>query len=162
MISITKSFGFDYGHRVLNHEGKCKHLHGHRGTALVTVAAPMLDKLGRVIDFGCLKTRIGGWIDENWDHNMILNEDDPLLELYDESDGSVEGELSRWQEFIDKLFAGKKPYIMPMGHNPTAEKISEELFFKTAPLLPEGILITKIDFYETPTSMATFIPDDVK
>lgn len=144
MITITKEFGFDYGHRVLEHEGKCKHLHGHRGQALVTVTAPELDKLGRVIDFGCLKTIIGGWIDANWDHNMIFHANDPVAR-------------------VDWIFAGKRPYILMGLRNPTAENLAQELWLKTSPMLADkGIGITRVDFYETPTSMATFIPEDMK
>ena len=55
MPTITKKLEFDYGHRVLGHEGKCRHLHGHRGVAEVTVYAPSLDNLGRVVDFGAIK-----------------------------------------------------------------------------------------------------------
>lgn len=60
---IMRKFEFDYAHRVLGHESKCKHLHGHRGVAEVIVSSPGLDSLGRIIDFGIVKQRVGKWID---------------------------------------------------------------------------------------------------
>ncbi|MEM4248235.1 MAG: 6-carboxytetrahydropterin synthase, partial [Candidatus Nanoarchaeia archaeon] len=32
---VSREIEFSYGHRLLNYEGKCKHLHGHNGKALV-------------------------------------------------------------------------------------------------------------------------------
>ena len=58
MIEITRRLEFDAGHRVLGHEGKCKNLHGHRYSAEITVTAPDLDGLGRVIDFGVIKEKV--------------------------------------------------------------------------------------------------------
>ena len=87
MLEITKKIEFDYGHRVLGHEGKCCYLHGHRGVAEVTVCAVDdggVDDLGRVVDFGVVKEVIGGWIDEKWDHNFLLHKDDPLCALHRE------------------------------------------------------------------------------
>src|SRR5436853_739224 len=107
MITITRRFEFDYGHRVLGHEGKCRHLHGHRGVAEVTVQGLELDSLGRVIDFSVLKREVGEWIDNNWDHNILLNTQDPL-----------------WQEVPEEslIFANRRPFLFG-NRNPTAEYI---------------------------------------
>ena len=137
MITITRLFHFDYGHRVLGHEGKCKHLHGHRGVVEVTVVAPDLDELGRVIDFSCVKQVVGDWIDSHWDHNILLHERDPLLQA-------------------QEVFAGKAPYVMKYG-NPTAENISRELFEIASSLLFQyNVSVTKIQMHETPNCSATF------
>ena len=61
--TCTRKLEFDAAHRVMEHESKCRHLHGHRYVAEVTVATSELDGLGRVLDFGLLKTELGGWID---------------------------------------------------------------------------------------------------
>lgn len=52
MITVTRVLEFDAGHRVVNHESKCATLHGHRYKVEIVAAAPGLDSLGRVIDFG--------------------------------------------------------------------------------------------------------------
>ena len=150
--TITRKLEWDAGHRVLNHGSKCRHLHGHRFVAEVTVAAPELDDLGMVIDFSVLKRVIGGWIDREWDHNMMLHPDDPLLHLYEYGDGrgSVLGDLRK------DVFAFKPPYAMKFG-NPTAENIACELFHKATDLLTgTGITVLRVKIAETPNCWAEY------
>lgn len=78
MPHITRRFEIDTGHRLLEHEGKCRNAHGHRYRFDITVRAPELDSLGRVIDFGDLKTRIGQQLDDVYDHAFVVEERDPL------------------------------------------------------------------------------------
>ena len=74
MQSAVRKIHFCYGHRVMNHESKCATLHGHNGVLWVH-AQPIagLDSVGRVIDFSIIKSVIGGWVLENWDHTMIIS-----------------------------------------------------------------------------------------
>ena len=72
MITCTRRFQFCAGHRVHRHESKCRNLHGHNYVLFVTVTAPELDSLGRVIDFSIIKGLVGDWIDSKWDHGFIL------------------------------------------------------------------------------------------
>lgn len=136
---ITKRLEFDAGHRVLGHEGKCKFLHGHRYSAEVTVTAPDLDKLGRVIDFGVIKREVGGWIDNCWDHQLLLNPEDPLLKA-------------------DLSLLGKPPYVMA-GGNPTAENMARELYDMAIKLLPNELKVVRVRIWETPTCFAEFSPE---
>ena len=39
MYSVTKRIDFCYGHRLLGYQGKCCHLHGHNGRAIVSFEA---------------------------------------------------------------------------------------------------------------------------
>ena len=55
MFRVTKEIWFCYGHRLLNYNGKCAHLHGHNGKAVITVETPTLDALGMVVDFTKIK-----------------------------------------------------------------------------------------------------------
>lgn len=148
MTSITRRLEFDYGHRVLGHEGKCAHLHGHRGVVLITVDSFALDKIGRVIDFGQVKKVVGQWIDDNLDHNFLCHPEDPLLNLvFDEC------EKTKHQ----KIFNGKNPFVMPEGENPTAENLARLIYFKSKELLEGGgISVRRVRFYETPNSYADF------
>ena len=141
--SITRRLDFDAGHRVLGHEGKCAHLHGHRYTVLVTVRAPELDRLGRVIDFSVVKERIGGWIDENWDHNLLLHPDDPQA-----------AHLCKTEK--------RPPWLMPPGPaaNPTAENLAAVLFAECRRLLPAGLAVERVRVYETPNCMADYTADE--
>jgi 6-pyruvoyltetrahydropterin/6-carboxytetrahydropterin synthase len=143
MITVTRRFEFDAGHRVLGHEGKCRHLHGHRYVAEVTVTAPGLDRLNMIIDFSILKDKVGHWIETKWDHNMILNSEDPILEMGN----------SNW----NALFGGKDPYVISHG-NPTAEIMARVLYNEAHGILaPYELRVEKVRLYETPNCYAEYM-----
>ena len=131
--SCVRRIQFCYGHRVMGHENKCSTLHGHNGVVFIH-AAPIKkkDAVGRVIDFSVLKDLVGGWIDENWDHTMILNKED--VETIN---------------LIDKAPKFKQTFILP--YNPTAENLAQYLLFEVCPkiLKKQGIVVYKITFHET-------------
>ena len=106
MYGVTREIPFCYGHRLLDYAGKCKYLHGHNGTAVISLEGESLDHLGMVMDFSKLKQTLGKWIDDNLDHRMILHRDDPALEYL------------RAQ--------GEPIYVMEL--NPTAENIAKLIF----------------------------------
>jgi len=126
---------FDAGHRLIGHSGKCRHIHGHRYAAEVFVSSDKLDQIGMVVDFGEVKRLVGSWIDQNWDHNLLLNQDDPQL-LH----------LTMTEE--------RRPYVMSC--NPTAENMARELFDAAAKLLPAGSMLQCIRLWETPTCFAEY------
>lgn len=143
-MKITRRVEFDAGHRVLGHEGKCATPHGHRYVAELTVSAGALDSLGRVIDFSVIKTLVGGWIDANWDHTMILHPDDPLLQHRE-------------------LIGPRSPYVIPRTDaNPTAENMVKYLFGIASELLrPHGIRVDAVRLYETPNCWADYAGESV-
>jgi len=133
--TVTRILEFDAGHRVHNHESKCAVPHGHRYRVEVTAQAAYLDPIGRVIDFSVLKEKVGGWIDENWDHNFILFEED-----------------SSW---VSALNNGRKcPWVAPF--NPTAENMAAYLLRTVCPgvLAGCGVTVTKVVVHETPNCYA--------
>lgn len=132
MITCTRRIEFDAAHRLINHEGKCRMFHGHRYVVEVTFGADNLDNVGRVIDFGNVKEILGQWIEENFDHNAILNAKDKEL-----------------GDFVSKK-TGQKIYYLE--ENPTVENIAKHLFYDVAPQLFAGFdaKIIKIKIFETP------------
>lgn len=165
MPQITRKFEFDSAHRVLHHESKCKHLHGHRYVAEVTVTSPSLDPLGRVVDFSVLKAKIGGWLDENWDHNILLNADDPMARIWT---------TPAYPALNGDIFSGKPPFLFrapssimgePLvlggkGINPTAENIACILYLVVWTFFGCGdfkhIVPEQVKIYETPNCWAVY------
>lgn len=143
---ITKEFTFDAAHRVLGHQGKCRYLHGHTYTVLVSVFANELDGLGFVMDFGEMKSLFGGWIDEHFDHNILLNSDDPLL-----ADSIGDGV---------EIFAGRPPFLFA-EENPTAENIAKRLHRVFSGLIADrdNIVVDSVRVYESPGSYAEYYPE---
>jgi len=136
MITCTRRIEFDAAHRIINHESKCKMLHGHRYCLEATFVAADLDNLGRVIDFGVIREVLGGWIDDNFDHNTILSIKDKKL-------GEKIAEIT-----------GQKIYYM--AQNPTAENIANYIFSEICPKLfaDKNVKCVAIKLYETPNCYA--------
>lgn len=137
MRTCTRRLTFASGHRVFGHESKCANLHGHNYVVEVTAEAPDLDSLGRVIDFGVLKERIGGWLETHWDHSFLFYIEDKPLHKTVMFFESLPGELGR--KFCMCLF------------NPTAENMAHYLLHTVCPevLRGTGVGINWIRLYET-------------
>lgn len=131
MHRVTCEIHFCYGHRLLGHDGKCRFLHGHNGRAVIVLQAARLDALGMVVDFGRVKQVVGGWIDANLDHRMVLHRDDPALPV---------------------LQAQGEP-VFVMDVNPTAEHLARLIYDFTA---SAGFPVTEVHLWETATSCASY------
>src|SRR5436190_832566 len=104
MYRVTKEIHFCYGHRLLDYSGKCKHLHGHNGRAVIVLETETLDALGMVMDFTVIKQVVGKWIDDALDHRMLLHRDDPIIpELRKQGEPFVELDVNPTAENIAKL-----------------------------------------------------------
>ena len=133
---MTREVDFCYGHRLLNYEGKCRHLHGHNGRAVITFELETLDEQGMVLDFSEIKNVICQWIDETLDHRMILDRKDPAVPLL--------------------LDLGEPIHMIDA--NPTAENIAKLIFDYAA---QQGFPVVKVQLWETPHCCATFSVEDV-
>lgn len=143
MLTVTRRLEWDAAHRIPRHESKCAALHGHRYVAELTATAPELDDRGRIIDFGVVKSIVGGWIDEKWDHTALFAraDDDPMVRVVAESN-AAKGRPVYW-----------------MDAPPTAENIAAELARVAAELLaPSGVTLTRIRIWETPNCSAEWTP----
>lgn len=138
--TITRRLEWDAAHRVLRHESKCATLHGHRYVALVTFTADALDSCGRVVDFSVVKEKLGGWIDENWDHTTIVNKDDVQLYVFCSTDNVERGK--------------RRPFLI--NGEPTAENIADVLLQVAQLMLEEahGIKVVSVEVFETPNCSA--------
>lgn len=133
MYRVTKEIHFCYGHRLLDYAGKCRHLHGHNGKAVVTLETAALDRLGMVVDFSEMKRVLGRWIDDTLDHRMLLHRDDPAVP-----------ELERQGE----------PLVL-LDVNPTAENIAKLIYDRAA---AAGLPVVEVTLWETENSYATYRP----
>lgn len=151
IITMTRRLEFDYGHRLITHEGKCANYHGHRGVVEITCSTPMLDVQGMVVDFGEVKRVVGGWIDEHLDHGMILQAGDQMVEalrsMFEAGDGiKQQGDVS---------FQLGRPKLAVVPFPPTAEHLASYLLrVSTGLLCHTGITVERVRFYETPNGWA--------
>jgi 6-pyruvoyltetrahydropterin/6-carboxytetrahydropterin synthase len=131
MYSVTKRLDFCYGHRLLDYEGICKHPHGHNAVVEIEIQAETLDRRNMVTDFSDIKGVMKAWIDRELDHKMILRADDPLTRVL--------------QDMGEPIFI--------VDSNPTVERIARLLFDVSR---EQGLPVTRITVWETPTSWATY------
>ena len=131
MFQVTREIDFCYGHRLLNYDGKCKYLHGHNGRVVITIEAESLDHCGMVLDFSEIKRVVSTWIDENLDHRMLLNRDDPAVPMLRE--------------------LGEPMYLL--DENPTAENIARLIHEFTA---AQDFPVVETRLWETPHCFATY------
>jgi 6-pyruvoyltetrahydropterin/6-carboxytetrahydropterin synthase len=136
MITATKRLRFCAAHRLVGHEGACAQVHGHNYVVDVTVVSETgLDKVGRVVDFSVLKEELGGWINECWDHKMLV-----------------------WQG-DDSAPIGERVFALP--NNPTAEVMAQYLLNEVCDmvLVGTGVRVIKVRLWETESSYVEAIRD---
>jgi 6-pyruvoyltetrahydropterin/6-carboxytetrahydropterin synthase len=131
MYRISKQIHFCYGHRLLEHAGKCRHLHGHNARAEITLEAERLDGQGMVRDFSDVGRVVREWIEREIDHTLLLHPDDPVLPLLRDQ--------------------GERIYVM--AYNPTAENIAR-LLYEVAHAA--GFPVTRVTLWETETAWASY------
>ncbi len=77
MRSFT-TFTIQYAHRFYKFQGEAQYLHGHTGTLTIEVEDSINPGVNMV--FPCNEIKKTAWnILQNFDHALILREDDPLL-----------------------------------------------------------------------------------
>jgi 6-pyruvoyltetrahydropterin/6-carboxytetrahydropterin synthase len=75
--SITK-LNIQYAHRFLGYEGEAQYLHGHSGLLTIEVDGGVNETTGFVYPCNSIK-RIAWDYLKNFDHALIMQENDPLL-----------------------------------------------------------------------------------
>ncbi len=70
---IFKETHFDASHRLMHYQGKCSRLHGHRWGAEVWMEGTIDATSKILIDYNIVKQVV-----EVYDHQVILNKDDPM------------------------------------------------------------------------------------
>jgi 6-pyruvoyltetrahydropterin/6-carboxytetrahydropterin synthase len=128
---VTKRIDFCYGHRLVDHDGKCRHPHGHNAVVEIEVRSDTLDSRNMVRDFSEIKGAVKDWIDTELDHRMLLRHDDPLVAA------------------LQQL--GEPVYVL--DSNPTVERIARLIFDHVA---AQGFPVVQVRVWETPTSFAEY------
>ncbi len=130
---VTKRLDFCYGHRLVDYDGVCRHLHGHNAMVEIDIQADVLDARNMVVDFSDVKRLVKAWVDRELDHKMILHREDPMVAV---------------------LQAQGEPLFL-LDSNPTAERLAQLIYDQARSL---GFNVVAVRFWETPTSAATYAP----
>lgn len=154
--TATRKIHWCSGHRVMGHENKCAHLHGHNYTALITCRlldeGEGVDKIGRVVDFSVIKDVFDGFVQAEWDHGFILSK-------HDRDARTIIGSFLPQPNFTGMYRPDQKLFIM--DKNPTAENMAEYLGTVVAKNLPAGLIVTRVRVWETENCYADWENDNV-
>lgn len=134
MHTITKEVYFCYGHRLMNHPGKCRHLHGHSVKAAVSVRRQKLNGQSMVCDFADIRDCMETYIDKLWDHNLLLHKDDPLI----------------------PTLQAQNERFLALDEHPTAEVLSKMLFQH---IRQAGFDVAEVVLWETASAYASYRED---
>ena len=126
-MKIAKEFRWEMGHRLPEHFGLCKNIHGHSYKMLVEFEGE-LDKNEMVIDYYDVEKIISPLI-EKLDHAFMVNKNDNMV-----------------LEFLEKINSKK----VVIDFNATAENICLYLLteIKKVPI-PANLSSVKVRVYET-------------
>jgi len=128
MPEITRRLEIDAGHRLLKHESKCRHVHGHRFKFEITCTGA-LDQVGRVIDFSVIKGVIGAWLDAELDHAFIAEQGDPIVAWLEQNEMRV--------------------HVVPFS--PSSENLAQYVLERARlELFRFGVKVVRVRCYETP------------
>lgn len=147
MLTITRSFEWDMGHRVPNHKSLCKNPHGHRYVMNVCVSG-LINKRKNdseqdmIVDFGKLKVLVNSHLVDTLDHSFMYFEGDTIM-----------GPLSKQHPSLK---------LIPVPFVPTAECIVQYAADKIEKILRQDmpkLTLESVELFETPKSKATWSKD---
>lgn len=126
-MKIAKEFRWEMGHRLPEHFGLCKNIHGHSYKMIIEFEGE-LDQNQMVIDYYDVEKIINPIV-QNLDHSFMVNKDDKVV-----------------LEFLEKMNSKK----VVVDFNSTAENICLYLISEIKrSKLPANISSLKVRVYET-------------
>ena len=138
MLAITKEFKWEAAHRISNHAGECRNLHGHSYKLFVTLSAESLNASDMIIDFKELKTIIETQVLKKFDHALLLKQNEANKNLI-------------------KLIDDQPVVWLPF--EPTVERMLLVIKDLIEPELPYNITLWALKLYETPSSFGEWKTD---
>lgn len=131
-MKIAKEFRWEMGHRLPDHFGQCKNIHGHSYKMMVELEGE-IDSSGMIIDYYIVK-KIVEPIIEKLDHSFMVNKNDGVV-----------------LEFLEKLNSKK----VIVDFDSTVENITRYLIEEIKKTdLPSNVKGIKVRVCETPDDYA--------
>ncbi len=139
-VQVTKRFTLEMAHGLRDHDGPCKHIHGHSYVLDVTLTGEPLDrtgdpKNGMVMDFADLKAIVKRCVVDHYDHALVLHESER---------GAINAD--------HPLFARTR--FTPW--QPTCEYLLLDMVTRIRAELPTGAYLSQVRLQETATSWAVW------
>jgi 6-pyruvoyltetrahydropterin/6-carboxytetrahydropterin synthase len=142
-MRITRRLEFDAGHRIPNHESRCRHLHGHRYALEVTLAGepmttPGAAQQGMLMDFSEVRAIAQREVVDAWDHAFLAWREDRVV--------------------LDFLATLPQHRTVIFDEPPTAEHLAQAAFRALDRAYTNrygnGLRLERVRLYETPNCWA--------
>lgn len=150
MITVTKSYrNLPAAHRQPKHQGHCSLIHGHNWGFDITFACRELDENGFVVDVGRLAL-VKQWLEEHFDHTLLLNQDDPHVTYLHASLAKVGLLLAKVVLVPNCGMEGLAKYVAAQLNNNLKELLH-------ANDVGRGVRIEAVTCYEDEKNRATYV-----
>lgn len=140
-MEITRTFEFDAAHRLNNHKGRCRNIHGHRYKLELTLEGKTMScegesEEGMLLDFSDIKVVAGDFVDD-LDHAFLVAENDQVMR--------------------DFLHQEKSKHVVVPGRT-TAENLvqfmADKLQVLFADTYNDSLQLKRLQLWETPNCSA--------
>lgn len=116
---IQVRHNIEVAHRLYNLPGKCQNIHGHSmWVDLKIYAALNSTGVAGGLEFGEVKKLFRGFLDNNFDHHLLLNEDDPWA-------SPLRQRMASTVRTGDYVPYHPLPGLMAMPGDPTTENLAK-------------------------------------
>lgn len=145
-LRLTKEFSFEAAHFLEGYPGRCSQIHGHSYRLFVTVrGTPSDDELdpyrGMVIDFGVLKQLVHEAIISEFDHALLIEDNEAAEPL---------------RATLEEQFEN----IVTLPYRPTTENLLSDFAERLLEVLPDDVEIFSLRLHETGASYAEWYASD--
>ena len=147
MALLAVKHNIEVAHRLYDNKGKCEQIHGHSMWVTLSLTGTVNEKgFMDGIEFGMLKKEFRHYLDDNFDHRLLLNAADPfagpIYRIEEANDDS--GIRYKKQEFLPGLVA-------TLG-DPTTENIAKWIYQGVRSVI--GLTPHSVEVWETSVNMA--------
>lgn len=141
MYSVTKEMWTETAHRLPDHPGRCRFIHGHSYRWQVTLESIDVNPDGMIIDFARLKEAMSEVIDP-FDHALVLQK-------------LIGAKTTVEQEVLETLRVfGIAERVIWVPYRPTAENMAQNVCQALKKTFPQYRIIVRV--HETATSWAQY------
>lgn len=143
MPAITLKHNMEVAHRLLNLPGKCRQIHGHSMVVELKLYVQIdigyaVNGILEVLDFGDVKRSFRKYIDEKYDHHLLLNQDDPWAQP-----------IETVEAYANATGAAQLPGLVPTPGDPSVENLATWIAEWAA---EEFICDVEVTIHETATN----------
>ena len=139
-VTITKIFSFEAAHALMGYNGPCKNIHGHSYKLWVTISGEVDTKTGMILDFNDLKKVVYETIISRFDHSLMLNIADKMV-------NAQTGTLAE--------------NLLVLPFNPSSENLIIHFSELLKKALPQHIQLHGLKLYETDSSFTEWFSRDI-